>query len=106
MYEKTILNALKQIDSFKTPVVALTADAMEGKAKMYMDLGFNDYLSKPIDKKELERILNKCLNGKIDGVDNTIVSEDSNIHTVTPITDSQIEQLNKLMEQQKDSDFN
>ena len=47
------VNALKQIDSFKTPVVALTADAMEGKAKMYMDLGFNDYLSKPIDKKDI-----------------------------------------------------
>ncbi|MBE6151894.1 MAG: response regulator [Firmicutes bacterium] len=100
------LNALKQIDEFKTPVVALTADAMEGKAKMYMDLGFNDYLSKPIDKKELERILNKYLNGKIDELDNTIVSEDPNVHAVTPITDSQIEQLNKLIEQQKDSDFN
>ena len=99
------LNSLKQIDEFKTPVVALTADAMEGKAKMYMDLGFNDYLSKPIDKKELERILNKCLNGKIGETVNTIVSEDPNVHTVTPITDSQIEQLNKLMEQQKDSKF-
>jgi len=100
------LNELKQIDNFKTPVVALTADAMEGKAKTYMDLGFNEYLSKPIDKKELERILNKCLNGKIEKVEDVIISEDPNIHTITPITDSQIEQLNKLIEQQKDNKFN
>ena len=28
----------------------------------YLAEGFNDYISKPIDKKELERVLNKYLN--------------------------------------------
>ena len=55
---------LKEIDNFNTPVVALTADAMEGEQKKYIELGFSDYLSKPIDKNELNRVLNKILNIK------------------------------------------
>lgn len=41
------------------PVVALTADAMEGKANKYIEVGFSDYLSKPIERNELKHILSK-----------------------------------------------
>ena len=44
------------------PVVALTADAMVGQKEYYLKLGFNDYLSKPIDKIELNKVINKLLN--------------------------------------------
>ena len=53
---------LKEIDSFNTPVIALTADAIQGKSNKYLEVGFNDYLSKPIDKNELNRILSKLFN--------------------------------------------
>lgn len=55
------LNKLKQIPGFNIPVVALTADAIQGKEKKYKDIGFTDYLSKPIDKKEIVRVLSKYL---------------------------------------------
>ena len=51
------LKKLKEIDGFNTKVVVLTADAMEGQKEKYLSLGFDDYLSKPINKKELSRVL-------------------------------------------------
>lgn len=53
---------LKQNPDFHIPVVALTANAIEGMREHYIKEGFNDYISKPIDKKELERVLNIYLN--------------------------------------------
>ena len=51
------LNELKQIEGFNTPVIALTADAIVGQKEKYLSDGFSDYLTKPIDKSELSRIL-------------------------------------------------
>lgn len=53
---------LQKMDNFKTPVVALTANAIAGMKENYLSIGFNDYISKPIDKKELERVLKTYLN--------------------------------------------
>ena len=55
---------LQEIEGFNTPVIALTANAIAGMKEKYLKSGFNDYLSKPIDKGELERILRKYLNAK------------------------------------------
>jgi len=52
---------LEKIENFNTPVVALTANALDGMREKYLNDGFNDYLAKPIDKKELDRILKKLL---------------------------------------------
>ncbi len=40
-----------------TPAVALTANAVAGARKLYLDAGFSDYLSKPVDGERLERML-------------------------------------------------
>ena len=55
------LSHLKEIPDFKIPVVALTANAINGMKEKYLDAGFDDYLAKPIEKVELERVLNKFL---------------------------------------------
>ena len=52
---------LKNIDSFNTPVVVLTANAISGMKEEYLKKGFNDYLSKPIEKQELNRVMKKYL---------------------------------------------
>lgn len=53
------LENLKNISSFKTPVVALTADALIGANQKYLIQGFSAYLAKPYTKEQLKNILNK-----------------------------------------------
>ncbi|HCY44226.1 MAG TPA: hypothetical protein DHU33_02230 [Firmicutes bacterium] len=53
------LENLKNISSFRTPVVALTADALMGANQKYLSQGFSDYLAKPYTKEQLKNILNK-----------------------------------------------
>ena len=57
----TTLQKLKEIEDFNTPVVVLTADAIVGRKELYLGEGFDDYISKPIDRKELSRVLKKYL---------------------------------------------
>ncbi|MCR5213430.1 MAG: response regulator, partial [Eubacterium sp.] len=44
-----------------TPVVALTANAMSSAKRMFMDEGFDGFVSKPIEIEELERNLRRIL---------------------------------------------
>lgn len=44
-----------------TPFIALTANAIVGVKEMYLEMGFTDYLSKPIDVKILENMLRNYL---------------------------------------------
>ncbi len=53
---------LQKIEGFNIPVIALTANALTGEKEKYLALGFNDYLAKPINKEELNNIINKYLN--------------------------------------------
>ena len=43
------------------PVIALTANAIEGSREMYLEAGFTDYLSKPVEYKDLIRLLKKYI---------------------------------------------
>lgn len=45
----------------QTVVIALTANAVVGAKEQYLSAGFNDYLSKPIEIKALEKMLKKYL---------------------------------------------
>lgn len=55
------LKHLKEDPSFQTPVVALTANAISGMREKYLSDGFDDYLAKPIDRTELDRVLEHYL---------------------------------------------
>ena len=52
---------LKENPNFTIPVCMLTANAIEGMREKYLSEGFNDYLSKPLKKEELIRVLTTFL---------------------------------------------
>jgi signal transduction histidine kinase/CheY-like chemotaxis protein len=43
----------------EVPIIALTANAVTGMREMFMECGFNDYLSKPIEVGKLNEIMGK-----------------------------------------------
>ncbi len=53
------LHKLKENPNFNIPVVAMTANAIEGMKEKYLNEGFNNYLSKPINRQELNNIIMK-----------------------------------------------
>lgn len=62
MSGRETIKKLKDLPNFKTPVIALTANAITGMKQEYLSCGFDDYLSKPIEKLELERVIKKYVN--------------------------------------------
>lgn len=56
-----ILRADSVNPNWKTTVVALTANASAGSREMYIECGFDDYFSKPIQADKLEKLLMRYL---------------------------------------------
>ena len=48
------------------PVVALTADGMAGDKQKYLAQGFDAYVSKPVDERELSTVVGQVLNSTPD----------------------------------------
>jgi CheY-like chemotaxis protein len=46
---------------YERPVVALTANAVAGQMEVFLANGFNDFISKPIDIRQLNIVLNKLV---------------------------------------------
>ena len=44
---------------YDKPVVALTANAISGQESIFMENGFDGYISKPVDLRQLDSVLNK-----------------------------------------------
>ena len=53
------LKKLKEDHNFNTPVLALTADALETSKDKYLNEGFIDYISKPFNKEQIKEKLDK-----------------------------------------------
>lgn len=49
----------------KTPIIALTANAIKGDKQRFLDIGMDNYLTKPINVKELKNIFDIYLVNKI-----------------------------------------
>ena len=53
--------------NLKTPVIALTANAVTGARQLYIEEGFTDYLSKPVNALRLAQVVQKYLpEGKVE----------------------------------------
>ena len=59
-----------------TKVVALTANAINGAKEDYLNFGFDDYLSKPIEMDDLKKVLQKWLPDEVIKADEPEESDD------------------------------
>lgn len=55
------LHGDKSSPNFETPVIMLTANALAGMREQYMDVGFADYVSKPVRGAKLEKAIRRNL---------------------------------------------
>lgn len=84
------LHILQEMPEFKNKIVVLTANAIEGMKEKYIEEGFDDYVAKPIDRNELERVLRKFLNKEIEQADFEPLPD-----AMFEIADSIVEKMNK-----------
>ena len=57
MSGETCLKKLKEDETFDTPVIALTADAIAGSKEKYISEGFKDYIQKPFSREQIKEKL-------------------------------------------------
>ena len=65
MSGRDVIKKLRKAEDFNVPTIALTANAIEGMKDEYLECGFDDYISKPIERKEIERVIKTFLKSKI-----------------------------------------
>ena len=86
--------------NINTPAVCLTANAVSGAREIYMEAGFDDYLTKPIDTVQLEEMMLRLLpDGKVKSL--TKDCPESGISAVNNGTEDRIdipEELKPLLE--------
>ena len=58
---KNILDFESANSLIHTPIIALTANALGGDRKKFLDEGMDEYLAKPINKKKLSKVLARFL---------------------------------------------
>ena len=55
-----LMKALKGLKGYHIPpIIMLTANAIAGVKEQYLKEGFDDYISKPIDLNQLDKVINK-----------------------------------------------
>ena len=55
------MQILRAEHDYQAPIVALTANALVTQAEEFLALGFDDYISKPVDTRHLNLILNRLV---------------------------------------------
>ena len=96
------IRILRRLDDYEIPpIVALTANVMNGMGEKYLAEGFDAYLPMPIDTLELDRIIHKFFDGKTLGVvgeRKTYVREEESIVDKKPVEEKAEVPVTKIEE--------
>ncbi len=70
------------------PIIALTANALVGNEQMFLDNGFQDFISKPIDMAKLDAVLRRWVRDKEKEAEGAPLAVENAADTETTIPDS------------------
>ena len=99
---------LRRLDDYETPpIIALTANAMNGMEEKYLSEGFDYYLPMPINTQELDKIIHKFFENKtVTLVDDNVKTHHENASAVPEVkVDKPIEKPSKVVEEIKHIDM-
>ena len=99
---------LRRLDDYETPpIIALTANAMNGMEEKYLSEGFDYYLPMPINTQELDKIIHKFFENKtVTIVDDNVKTHHENASAVPEVkVDKPIEKPSKVIEEIKHIDM-
>ena len=99
---------LRRLDDYETPpIIALTANAMNGMEEKYLSEGFDYYLPMPINTQELDKIIHKFFENKtVTLVDDNVKTHHENASAVPEVkVDKPIEKPSKVIEEIKHIDM-
>ena len=99
---------LRKLDDYETPpIIALTANAMNGMEEKYLSEGFDYYLPMPINTQELDKIIHKFFENKtVTLVDDNVKTHHENASAVPEVkVDKPIEKPSKVIEKIKHIDM-
>ncbi|MDD6263677.1 MAG: ATP-binding protein [bacterium] len=99
---------LRRLDDYETPpIIALTANAMNGMEEKYLSEGFDYYLPMPINTQELDKIIHIFFENKtVTIVDDNVKTHHENASAVPEVkVDKPIEKPSKVIEKIKHVDM-
>ena len=67
---KEIRNLQSEVENHNIPIIAMTANAMQGDREKCLEAGMNDYIAKPVEPEVLKEIIEKWLSHKKSSVKN------------------------------------
>lgn len=103
-----VLNEIRNLEEDKeekTPIIVLTANAVEGSKEEYLNYGFNDYLSKPVKGKSLKDIIKKYLIDDKDSKNNNELIECFNKLKTSDSLNTYISLLENLKQLSKNNNY-
>ena len=99
---------LRRLDDYETPpIIALTANAMNGMEEKYLSEGFDYYLPMPINTQELDKIIHRFFENKtVTLVDDNVKTHHENVSVVPDDkVDKQVDRPSKVVEEIKHIDI-
>ncbi len=94
------LKKLKENPNFKTPVVALTANAITGMRESYIAQGFSEYIAKPIEKETLITVMTRLIDVTSDIENPEEVEEKGEILNLEEPTPQEVNEPPKISDEE------
>ena len=91
---------------FGLPIIALTANAVSGTKEMFLENGFNDFLSKPIDLAKLDFLLEKWIpKEKRHNARNVVHTKQDSLQTLKVFYKDGIDRIEKIEQCLEDENY-